>query len=604
MSTTVDLPRLDGVSSDSRMESPESTLVPGYRLDRYELLCPIASGGMASVWLARLQGKRGFEKLFAIKTIKTELISDAHFQEMFLDEARIASRIIHPNVAQILELGEENDVLYIVMEYVDGDSVAKVNRLSNKRGSPLPPGVAMRIIADMCAGLHAAHQLKDQSGESLGVIHRDVSPQNVLVAASGEAKVIDFGLVKAKGRGAAETQSGVVKGKIRYMAPEQVGGKSIDHRADIWAAGMCLYELITGHVPYHKEDDLDIVKRLMSSQPLPNVDLALPPQIEKILSRAIVPDPNGRFDTCSAMRRAIEAAIHELGVPGEHEDVADFLKTTLPELGSKREKTIEAAMSAANARREGSASRAPPPGSLAGQEPGELAFANTEVSARDQVRSEVTAHVERRRSSAPPPTVRERGRAPAADDDDSDSGGGSNNGTPAGTTLREQLGEQNRRSSVGFWFAAIAVVGAGAAIVYSLKKPPSDPPPTAATATAAPSVSASASAPPPVTSEEPPPITSASSPVTELDPVAQPDAGAAPITSASAGLKSPGPPGHRPHGHPEPGSPPQAAATWDGGLSPGARAAAAIMLTPKAPDPPPTSTATWPNTPDDPKPAQ
>src|SRR3954469_16052317 len=160
------------------MDSPDSTLVPGFKLDRYELLCPIASGGMASVWLARLRGKRGFEKLFAIKTIKTELISDPNFQEMFLDEARIASRIIHPNVAQILELGEQDDILYIVLEYVDGDSLAKINRLAMKRGSPLPPGVSMRIVAESCAGLHAAHQLKDTDGESLGVVHRDVSPQN------------------------------------------------------------------------------------------------------------------------------------------------------------------------------------------------------------------------------------------------------------------------------------------------------------------------------------------------------------------------------------------------------------------------------------------
>src|SRR6185295_9431078 len=117
------------------MESAESSLVPGYRLDRYELLCPIASGGMASVWLARLRGKRGFEKLFAIKTIKTELISDPHFQEMFLDEARIASRIIHPNVAPILELGAQDDALYIVIEYVAGDSLAKLHRLATTRGS-------------------------------------------------------------------------------------------------------------------------------------------------------------------------------------------------------------------------------------------------------------------------------------------------------------------------------------------------------------------------------------------------------------------------------------------------------------------------------------
>src|SRR4051812_47142618 len=143
------------------MDAVESTLVSGYRLDRFELLCPIASGGMASVWLARLRGKRGFEKLFAIKTIKTELISDTRFQEMFLDEARIASAIEHPNVAQILDLGEQDSVLYIVMEWVDGESLSKISRLAQKRGTPLPLGMALRVIADACAGLHAAHELKD-----------------------------------------------------------------------------------------------------------------------------------------------------------------------------------------------------------------------------------------------------------------------------------------------------------------------------------------------------------------------------------------------------------------------------------------------------------
>src|SRR5215831_15547243 len=167
------------------MEDAEPVLVPGFKLDRYELLTPIASGGMASVWLSRLRGKRGFEKLFAIKTIKTELTSDSRFQEMFLDEARIASAIQHPNVAQILDLGEQDDVLYIVMEWVDGDSLAKLRKLALKRGTNLPLGVTLRVVADACAGLHAAHQLRDVKGKNLDIIHRDVSPQNILVSAAG-----------------------------------------------------------------------------------------------------------------------------------------------------------------------------------------------------------------------------------------------------------------------------------------------------------------------------------------------------------------------------------------------------------------------------------
>src|SRR5713101_494176 len=203
------------------------SLQPGYKLDRYELLCPIASGGMATVWLARLRSKHGFEKLFAIKTIKTDLIHDMRFQEMFLDEARIASGIQHPNVAQILDLGEQDDVLYIIMEWVDGESLAKIRKLASKRGTPVPLGFALRIMADACAGLHAAHQLRDVRGKSLGVVHRDVSPQNILISAAGSVRVIDFGIAKATSRSAGETKSGIIKGKIHYMAPEQAKGRAV-----------------------------------------------------------------------------------------------------------------------------------------------------------------------------------------------------------------------------------------------------------------------------------------------------------------------------------------------------------------------------------------
>src|SRR5580693_3717277 len=167
------------------MEVAESVLRAGDWLDRYELLCPIASGGMATVWLARLRGKRGFEKLFAIKTIRTELVDDPRFQEMFLDEARLASGIQHPNVAQILDLGEQEDVLFIVMEWVDGDSLAKIRKLLARLGSRLPVGIVLRVLADACAGLHAAHEMRDDQSEALEIVHRDVSPQNILVSMSG-----------------------------------------------------------------------------------------------------------------------------------------------------------------------------------------------------------------------------------------------------------------------------------------------------------------------------------------------------------------------------------------------------------------------------------
>jgi serine/threonine-protein kinase len=450
------------------MEAAESSLVPGYRLDRYELLCPIASGGMASVWLARLRGKRGFEKLFAIKTIKTELISDPNFQEMFLDEARIASRIIHPNVAQILELGEQADILYIVMEYVDGDSVAKISRLALKRGSAIPPGVALRIVAETCAGLHAAHQLKDASGESLGVVHRDVSPQNILLTTEGSAKVIDFGLVKAKNRSAGETGQGIVKGKIRYMAPEQVSAKAIDHRVDVWAAGMCLYELLVGHAPYHNDDDLAVVQRLMSPDPLPPFDVALPGPIEKVLSRALAKDPAARFDSCAQMRRAIESAIGELGLEAENENVADFLRTSLPELATKRASTIAQATVAAESRQSHT-------GSLEGLGGADLALAATEVSARDRL------------EDAELPLTRKRPTIPDDSEGQRALGSSSTARSGSGMSLREQIGERKRRGSVGLWVAAFTVVGTGAWILWPRANVDDADPKAAAAAPAAPS---------------------------------------------------------------------------------------------------------------------
>src|SRR3984957_17055844 len=179
------------------VQSSNSPLVPGYKLGRYELLCPIAEGGMASVWAARQRGKHGFEKLVAIKTILPKFAADIRFQEMFLDEARIASRIEHLNVAQIFDLGEENDTLYLAMEYVDGEALSKLNRACMRKGVPIPTGLVLRVLADTCAGLHEAHELKDPSGKLLEIVHRDVSPHNVLVSSKGVAKLIDFGIAKA-----------------------------------------------------------------------------------------------------------------------------------------------------------------------------------------------------------------------------------------------------------------------------------------------------------------------------------------------------------------------------------------------------------------------
>ena len=377
-----------------RAMQEEPILRAGYRLDRYELLCPIASGGMAAVWLAQLRGKRGFEKLFAIKTIKTELTDDARFQEMFLDEARIASGIEHPNVAHIVDLGEQGSILYIAMEWVDGESLAKVARLARKRGKPLPLGLTLRIMAETCAGLHAAHELRDAKGENLGVVHRDVSPQNILVTSTGAVKVIDFGVAKARNRRAGETGEGVVKGKIRYMAPEQVRNQDVDRRSDVWSVGVCLQELATGTVPFESESDIGVLRRLMSDEAPPTVPDTVPEPVRNILARSIARDPAQRFETAAAMRRALENAIVKLGLEATSDDVADFLRAELPELETKRREVVTKALGAVDTRASSSSEATPAHD--------EAAFAATVVSkGKDE-----TDAVPLTRRTAPGPSAR------------------------------------------------------------------------------------------------------------------------------------------------------------------------------------------------------
>ena len=221
----------------------------GDRLDgRYELLHRYASGGMATVWLSRVQGKHGFEKLYAVKTLLPHLVADEAFRTMFLDEARIASRIRHGNVAQIEDLGEDGGHLYMVIEWVQGDAWSKLCAAVVERRDPVPADLMLHIAAEACAGLHAAHEI-DDVGRPLNVVHRDVSPQNIMITEGGAVKVIDFGIAKAVGRASEQTRAGLIKGKLAYLAPEQAVGGEADRRADVWAIGATLYHIFAGHPP-------------------------------------------------------------------------------------------------------------------------------------------------------------------------------------------------------------------------------------------------------------------------------------------------------------------------------------------------------------------
>jgi serine/threonine-protein kinase len=302
---------------------------------------------MASVWLARLEGKHGFEKLVAIKTILPKYAADEAFQKMLLDEARIASCIEHVNVAQILDLGEEHDTLYLVLEWVEGDSLSRLARAVKKSGQQMPPGIILRIVADACGGLHAAHELRGQDGRLLGVIHRDVSPQNILVSTSGMAKVIDFGIAKARDRLVGETSAGVLKGKVRYMAPEQALGRPTDRRADVWALGAIVYRLFTGRAPFEGENELASLNLLASGRPPPPLPPGVHPSIRAIVKRALSHDLDARFSTAGEMQAALEQAMVEAGLVTTTSNVAAFAALHLAPYTDKRREAVQVALAAA-----------------------------------------------------------------------------------------------------------------------------------------------------------------------------------------------------------------------------------------------------------------
>lgn len=312
----------------------------GSVLGRYELLVPIASGGMAEVWAARLHGTRGFTKLVAIKTIRRGVMDDARLEQMLMAEAQLASRIDHPNVVSTLELGEQENTLFLVMEWADGEPLSQLLRESQT--IPLP--IAVNIIAQACKGAHAAHELTDEEGGAMGVVHRDLSPQNILVTYGGVVKVVDFGIAKATQRSSSLTQDGEVKGKLAYMSPEQGKGQSVDRRTDIFALGTMLYVLTTGRHPFKGDTPGETLAKLFSDAPLlppRRFDPAYPEALENVVLKCLSKDRARRYATARELREALERALPESkGIEGE---VAAFVRDVCAEQGAKRRRHIRTA---------------------------------------------------------------------------------------------------------------------------------------------------------------------------------------------------------------------------------------------------------------------
>lgn len=274
---------------------------------RYTLLRKLAEGGMAQVFLAEQHSEAGVRKLVALKRMLPHLCQQPQFVAMFLDEARLAARLTHQNIAQIVDFGVSEGQYFLAMEYLSGESLGSVLRHATERGVAVPFGVAVTIISQLCDGLHYAHTFSEQ-GAPLGVVHRDVTPSNVLLTFQGGVKIIDFGIARARGRLQEATESGVFKGKLAYASPEQLAGLELDARSDVFSVGVLLHELLTGERLFRRDTDLATLNAVMQG-PTPPVRTRrpdLPPEIDAVLARALAKNREARYPTAQALRRDLD----------------------------------------------------------------------------------------------------------------------------------------------------------------------------------------------------------------------------------------------------------------------------------------------------------
>jgi serine/threonine-protein kinase len=281
--------------------------VPVQGYGKYYLISKLAEGGMAEIFLAKQVGVEGFEKNVVVKRMLSHLSAVPDFVSMFLDEARLASRLAHPNVVQILDLGFEAGCYFIAMEYLAGEDFSTVIRSAAKRRAYVPLNIALKVVADAAHGLHYAHEFTDSKGQPLNVVHRDVSPSNIFVTYSGQVKMLDFGIAKAESR-ITTTTAGVVKGKYQYMSPEQAQSAPVDRRADVYSLGVCLYEALCNARPFARDSDLAILNAVLKNEYKPprQVRPDLPVELEQIIVRALARTPEERFQSAGELAGALE----------------------------------------------------------------------------------------------------------------------------------------------------------------------------------------------------------------------------------------------------------------------------------------------------------
>jgi len=319
---------------------------------RYRVVDRLASGGMAEVFLAESAGIEGFKKQVAIKRVLPNLSEKKRFIAMFLDEARLSASLSHSNVAQVFDIGVGDNAYFIVMEYVDGADLKAVIEYMRKSGQAFPVEAACYIASKICEGLTYAHELRGADGQPMHIIHRDMSPPNVLITKHGEVKIVDFGLAKAASQ-LEKSEAGVIKGKFGYLSPEAAQGLAIDHRTDIFAVGIILWELLAGQRLFLGDTDFQTVKKVQVAQvpPISQINRKVPPELERIVNRALAKDMLARYGTSQELGQDLSRFMFSYGEPISSYDIATIVQGTMrekqrvrPPQGSIIDKLIEEAL--------------------------------------------------------------------------------------------------------------------------------------------------------------------------------------------------------------------------------------------------------------------
>ncbi|MDF1564099.1 MAG: protein kinase [Deltaproteobacteria bacterium] len=308
---------------------------------RYQLVKCLARGGMAEIWLAQQRAAGGFEKLVAVKRILPGLADREEFIKMFLDEARLAAQLGHPNIVQIYDLGRTGDTYYIAMEFIHGENLRMITRRAEEAaGVPVP--MAVKMISEAAAALHYAHHKTAPDGTPLGVVHRDISPQNLLVSYEGQVKVVDFGIAKAA-NSLTETRTGVIKGKYPYMSPEQVLARKIDGRSDLFSLGIVLWETLTGKRLYDQPTDFLVMDAIIKKAhpPASSIRDDIPESLDELLAKAMAKRVEDRYESCHAFHQALERWLHQNGQMVGAVEIGAFMKATFPDRLATWSKLLE-----------------------------------------------------------------------------------------------------------------------------------------------------------------------------------------------------------------------------------------------------------------------